>query len=88
MSQIITLYTLALTPNEQTGEEITIEKHEISEEECKYYFEEDIAEDLEDAAKYLLYENTVMEYEQGFIRCIILTPQQLWAIKGYSLDEN
>lgn len=88
MSQVITLYTLALTPNEQTGEEVTIEKHTILEEECKYYFDENDTDDLEYAAKHLLYETTVMEYEQNFIRCIILTPQQLDVIKGYSLDEN
>jgi hypothetical protein len=86
MSKAVTLYTLALTPNQQTGEEVIIEKHHITEEECRYYIDE--GEEFENAAMLLLYENEVMEWEQRFIRCIILTPQQLEAIKGYREDEE
>jgi hypothetical protein len=86
MSKAVTLYTLALTPNQQTGEEVTIEKHYLTEEDCEGYINE--GEELEDAAKLLLYESVVMEWEQRFIRCIILTPQQLEAIKGYSEDKD
>jgi hypothetical protein len=76
----ITLYTIAFL---QVGEPI-IEKHIITEEECKNYMVD--GDEFEDAAKTLLYENEVLEWEQRFTRCVIITSEQLKAIKGYSME--
>ena len=76
----ITLYTIAFL---QVGEPI-IEKHIITEKECKNYMVD--GEEFEDAAIQLLYEEEVMEWEQRFIRCIIVTPEQLKFIQGYNME--
>jgi hypothetical protein len=78
----ITLYTIAFL---QEGNPI-IEKHIINEKECQYYIDE--GEEFEYAARQLLYENEVLEWEQRFTRCIIITSEQLEFIQGYSISKE
>jgi hypothetical protein len=78
--ETITLYTIAFL---QEGNPI-IEKHIINEKECQYYIDE--GEEFEDAARQLLYENEVLEWEQRFTRCIIITSEQLKFIQGYNIE--
>jgi hypothetical protein len=90
----VSLYTLAL-PNEQAP---ILEQHTFDTENDEdmddlggYYPENGLEEgdelseeDLEAVARSFLYEDTVMEYQQRFVTCIVLTQSQLEAVNKVS----
>ncbi len=90
----INMYTLAL-PDEEAP---ILEQHTFdteSEDDIKalggYYPENGLEkgdelteEDLEAVARSFLYEDTVMEYQQRFVSCVILSQSQLEAINKVS----